>query len=124
MKGTCKTAYQEEEIKNMRKEARKITYKKAHAKRYSPTTRHQRYVSSKNPHLKPKSPNATNATHTHIPAQPKSSSQKRPNLKMTLLEYVMLKGFEKMESLVTKEIKRNNSPLLPPLRQQVHSEKQ
>ena len=131
LKGTCRTAYQKEELEKMRKEARRQTHKKAHAKRYSPTTRHQRYVSSKNPQLKPKSHNATNVTHTqftknntqrahmektdqnHIPAQPRSSSQEMPPPKMTILEYAMHKGFEKFTKLVNKEIKRNNSSLLP-----------
>ena len=33
------------------------------------------------------------------------------------------KGFKRMEILVNKEIKRNNSSLLPPLQQKVNSEK-
>ena len=113
LKGTCKTAYQKEELEKMRKEARRQTHKKAYIKSYSPTIRHQKYVSSKNSHLKSKSPNTklTDTLPLKTPVQNVLDSDSFDE------------GFKRMEILILKEIKRNKSSLLPPLQQKVNSGK-
>ena len=104
LKGTCKTAYQNEELEKMRKEARRQTHKKAYIKNYSPTIRHQKYVSTKNSHSKSKSPN-TKLPDTSAPNTPAQNVLDPDNV----LKCKIDEGFKRMEILVNKEIKRNNS---------------
>ena len=136
--GACKKKYTKQEIHQLKQTARRTTIIKNNDKRkanYNKAKRRQRYINEKtttkqgkhnvNPFKSTQKTSYNLIQHFDkkpqtIDAPPKHNINP---LKMThknsynLLEYAMLKGFERMESLVNKEIKRNNSSLLPPLQQ-------
>ena len=125
LKGFCKIAYTKEEIILLRKEARKITHRKAYLKRYSALDRHQRYVSSKNPHSnKQSSTMSMNLSdldsHKRRGAAPllgHSGSDggiaADPDIDAEAAAAAFDEGFRKMIALIEKEIKRNSKKQKP-----------
>ena len=102
----CRQDYTEKQLSEMKKKAKTTTTTNTNKKRqstYDKSKRRERYLYEKS--------TTKQGKHKILPLKMACKNS------YNLLEYTMLKGFSRFQALVNKEIKRNNSSLLPPLQQ-------